>query len=545
MNYLALNIKSTYWAQGRRLFGAFFLLSLGLRQGLGQSSPATVTVGGNLQLFIDQSLIASTAGAQLVQHAPHSGGYALKSEKPWEGDTLYISSIFRYQGQYRMLYRGVDKRTDSETYHLCLATSRDGITWERPSLGLIDFDGSRDNNIVADGNGNRLANCFTFYDPRAETPADQRVKAFVWSDGKRYYHYSANRPERQLIVLGSADGRVFRDFGFKSNLASQRINAFDGGSIFWSSAEQTFIGYFRWWDEKPAPHARLLGDWMFPRAGVRSVFRSTSKDLVNWTEEIPMSYGDTPREHFYETGTFPYFRAPQLYVALANRFNPGRRALTLAEEHALKVRSVPDSHGVRRLTFTSDANDLILLLAKPGGSVYARPFLEAFMRPGDNLGNWSSRSNYPPQHGGLWATSATEMSFLVTRQHFQPANHIERMILRIDGFASMKAPYAGGEFITVPLIYTGDHLELNFSTSGAGEIRVEVQDASGKALPGLALDDCDPVIGDRIAGRVSWRGRESLSGYVGLPVRLRIKLFDADVYSFRFGAISDLGLGSK
>ena len=91
MNYLALNIKSTYWAQGRRLFGVFFLLSLGLRQGLGQSSPATVTVGGNLQLFIDQSLIASTAGAQLVQHAPHSGGYALKSEKPWEGDTLYIS----------------------------------------------------------------------------------------------------------------------------------------------------------------------------------------------------------------------------------------------------------------------------------------------------------------------------------------------------------------------------------------------------------------------------------------------------------------------
>jgi hypothetical protein len=126
------------------------------------------------------------------------------------------------------------------------------------------------------------------------------------------------------------------------------------------------------------------------------------------------------------------------------------------------------------------------------------------------------------------------MSFLVTRQHFQPANHLERMVLRLDGFASMNAGYAGGDFVTVPLTFRGDELQLNFATSAAGEVRVELQDEKGNPLPGFSLDDCDPLIGDRIAHRVSWRGKESVSGYVGLPIRLRIQLIDADVYSFRF-----------
>ncbi len=496
----------------------------------------TRPVGDRLQLLVDSTLVANANGARLVQHAPVSGGFALRSERPWEGDTFYISSVYRLNGVYHMLYRGVDKRTDSETYHLCLATSKDGITWDRPSLGLIDFDGSRDNNIISDGRGQRLGMCFTFHDPRPGVPENERVKAFVWSDGKRYYHYSAGRPERKLVVLGSADGAEFHETTIQSKLSSQRPNAFDGGGIFWSEVEQVFVGYFRWWDSAAKPHPRSLRDWMLPQLGdgVRSVFRSTSKDLVEWTPEQPMSYGDTPREHFYESGTHPYFRAPDLYVALANRFNPGRRALSLEEERTLGIRSVPDSRGQRRLTFASDANDIILLVTRPGSDVYQRPFLEAFMRPGPNLGNWGSRSNYPPQHGGLWQTSPTEMSFLVTRQHFQPANHLERMVLRIDGFASMNAGYEGGEFVTVPLTFRGDELRLNFATSAAGEVRVELQNEKGQPLPGFSLEDCDPLIGDRIAHRVSWRGRESVAGYVGLPVRLRVRLIDADVYSFHF-----------
>ncbi len=125
-------------------------------------------------------------------------------------------------------------------------------------------------------------------------------------------------------------------------------------------------------------------------------------------------------------------------------------------------------------------------------------------------------------------------SFYVNRRHLQKANHIQRISLRTDGFVSVNASYAGGEMTTVPFTSSGDRLELNYAMSAAGEIRVELQDASGSALPGFSLEDCDPLIGDRIDGAVSWRGRRSLAAYAAKAVRLRFAMSDADLYSFRF-----------
>jgi hypothetical protein len=35
-----------------------------------------------------------------------------------------------------------------ENTYLCYATSKDGIHWEKPELGLIDYRGTKTNNIV-------------------------------------------------------------------------------------------------------------------------------------------------------------------------------------------------------------------------------------------------------------------------------------------------------------------------------------------------------------------------------------------------------------
>ena len=106
--------------------------------------------------------------------------------------------------------------------------------------------------------------------------------------------------------------------------------------------------------------------------------------------------------------------------------------------------------------------------------------------------------------------------------------------MRTDGFASVNAPYAGGGMVTVPFTYTGDHLVINYATSAAGEVKVELQDANGNPLPGFTFEDCDVLIGDRIDGPVSWHGQKSLARYIGKPVRLSFKLMDADIYSFQF-----------
>ena len=88
--------------------------------------------------------------------------------------------------------------------------------------------------------------------------------------------------------------------------------------------------------------------------------------------------------------------------------------------------------------------------------------------------------------------------------------------------------------VTRPVVFSGDRLEVNYSTSAAGGLRVELQDAAGTPLDGFRFDDCDWLVGDEISRLVSWKGSTDLSGIAGQPVRLRFVLNDADVFSFRF-----------
>ena len=104
----------------------------------------------------------------------------------------------------------------------------------------------------------------------------------------------------------------------------------------------------------------------------------------------------------------------------------------------------------------------------------------------------------------------------------------------MDGFVSVNAPMSGGELITKPLTFTGNKLILNFSSSAAGDIRVEIQDAKGKPLHGFLLEDCPPVFGDTLERTVTWENGSDLSSLEGKPIRLRFVLKDADLFSLRF-----------
>jgi hypothetical protein len=99
-----------------------------------------------------------------------------------------------------------------------------------------------------------------------------------------------------------------------------------------------------------------------------------------------------------------------------------------------------------------------------------------------------------------------------------------RYTLRLDGFISINAPLAGGELITRPLTFSGKQLELNYSTSAAGQLRVELQNNDGTPIPGFTLDDCDPIWGDHIARVVTWKGGSDLSSLAGKPVRIRFAM---------------------
>jgi hypothetical protein len=111
---------------------------------------------------------------------------------------------------------------------------------------------------------------------------------------------------------------------------------------------------------------------------------------------------------------------------------------------------------------------------------------------------------------------------------------LRRYTLRLDGFASIHAPIAGGELLTPPLIFKGSQLSMNFASSAFGSLRVEIQDADGKPLPGFTLDDSIELYGDTVARNAIWKDNPDLDALSGKPVRLRFVMKDADLYSIKF-----------
>jgi len=114
-------------------------------------------------------------------------------------------------------------------------------------------------------------------------------------------------------------------------------------------------------------------------------------------------------------------------------------------------------------------------------------------------------------------------------------SYVSRLVVRRDGFVSVRAEYAGGEFTTPPLTFTGAELVLNLDTAAVGMARVEIQDEIGIALPGFGLAEADIIHTANTINRiVSWQGRSDVSELAGRAVRLRFVMRDTDLFAFQF-----------
>lgn len=474
-----------------------FILILSALIGLcgGAAGAETLPVGGQRELFVDHYLIDSMTGAELRLATPRDAGPVLRFDAPWELNFCGYVTVFRDGEVYRMYYRGLpsDGKDGSTAETTCYAESKDGIAWTKPNLGLFEVMGTRENNVVLANLAPFSHNFAPMLDTRAGVSADEKYKAL------------AGTSETGLFVFVSSDGIHWRKRDEKPVITK---GAFDSQNVaFWSETEQLYLCYMRTWSE---------GSF----GGFRSVSRCTSPDFVTWSEPVEMDFGGTPREHLYTNQTSPYFRAPQIYVGTAARFMPGRRVISESEAEQIGVVK----------SYAGDCSDGVLLTSR-GGTRYDRTFMEGFVRPGIGAENWTSRTNYPAR--GVIQTGANEMSLFVQHNYGQPTHRINRYTLRLDGFASLHAGYAGGEMRSKPITFSGEALYLNASTSAAGGVQVELQDAAGKPIEGFALADCNEVIGDDIEKRVTWKGG-SLAPLAGKEVRLRIVLKDADVYALQF-----------
>lgn len=489
----------------RRSLLPFLLLCTGL------ASAEVTNIGSRRELFVDKLLIDQMQGATLRLHHPEEAGIAVKFDQPCEGRfSAYITVIHNDEAQkFQMYYRGNAGFKDGTSGEVtCYAESADGKTWVKPKLGLHEINGSKDNNVMLANLAPYTHNFAPFIDRRPGVPKEQRYKALAGLGGK----YGG------LSAFVSADGLHWQKM---QEAAVITKGAFDSQNVsFWSETEQCYVAYFRVFT------AGVIDEKTWKPKGVRWVSRATSKDFIHWTDAVQMTSDQPLADHIYVSQTNPYFNAPHLYISTAARFVPGKEVL---DEQA-KKHLVEDTKAYPALI--KDCSEAVLMTSRAGTTAYNRSFMEGFVRPGQDFRDWTSRSNYPAC--GVVQTGKSEMSLYVERHYGQSTAQLQRCTLRLDGFASLHADYAGGEMTTKPFIFAGKALHMNLSTGAAGSVAVEIQDADRKPLPGFALEDCKALSYDDIDRVIAWKTGSDVSALAGKPIRLRWVLKDADVYSFRF-----------
>lgn len=477
----------------------------------GIASAEVTNIGSRRELFVDKLLIDQMKGVTLRLHHPEEAGIAVKFDQPWEGRfSAYITVIHNDEAnKYQMYYRGNAGFKDGTSGEVtCYAESTDGKTWVKPKLGLHEINGSKDNNIMLANLAPYTHNFAPFIDKRPGVPKEQRYKALAGLGGK----------SGGLSAFVSADGLHWQKM---QDAAVITKGAFDSQNVsFWSEAEQCYVAYFRVFT------AGVIDEKTWKPKGVRWVSRATSKDFIHWTDAVQMTCDQPLVDHIYISQTNPYFNAPHLYISTAARYMPGKAVLDdqAKKELASDTKAYP--------ALIQDCSEAVLMTSRAGTTAYNRSFMEGFVRPGQNFRDWTSRSNYPAC--GVVQTGPAEMSLFVERHYGQTSALLQRLTLRLDGFASLHADYAGGEMTTKPFIFTGKALHLNLSTGAAGSVAVEIQDAEGKPLPGFTLDDCKAISYDDIDRVIAWKAGSDVSALAGKPLRLRWVLKDADVFSFRF-----------
>lgn len=437
-----------------------------------ETKPGVCAIGSQRELFVDAFLIDRLTNASLKAHQPEPREAVFTCEEPWEGNTSAYFTLFRDEDRFRMYYRGghwdVAAKKATHPEFTCYAESRDGLSWTKPKLGLFEFNGSKDNNIVWAGEG---THCFTpFKDANPACPPDARYKAM--SGGFR----------RGLHAYQSADGIHWKlmkpDFVITDG-------DFDSQNLaFWDPLRQCYVEYHR-----------------KGRNGVRDIMTATSTDFVTWTKPEYLEYGDAPAEHLYTNAILPYARAPHLLLGFPTRFQP-------------KTQQV----------------EPILMTSRDGKNFHRWPdALIPITAPQERDGN---RSNYMTWGLLQLPGRPNELSVYATERYYAgPGSRVRRFTFRTDGFISVHAD-ANGELLTRPLVFDGKSLVVNYATKPSGSLKVELQDAEGKPIPGFTLADCKTLSGDSIEQAVSWSG--DLATLAGKPTRIRFAINAGDLFALKF-----------
>ncbi len=474
-----------------------------------------IDIGSRRELLVDHALIDSLeGGAQLKLHHPRPREIALKFDQPWEGNASGYPTVIKDGEVYRLYYRGkrflIDKPPlrSERSEAVCYAESRDGIHWTRPNLGLYQWQGVDKNNIIWMETP-EAHNFAPFKDINPDCPPEQRYKAI-----------GGTVASKGLWTFQSADGIHWNRLS-EGPVVTQ--GAFDShNTAFWDAQQNRYCMYVRY-----------FGDGGFK--GLRLIGLTHSKDFKTWTEPVGLDYPGSPPQQMYTNQILPYYRAPHLLVGFPTRY--------IARPLSKHVQQLPPVDLRTQLIkleqrIGTDLTDGLFMSSRDRLSF--QRWDEAFLRPGPEAeGRWIYGDNY--QSYGLFETKSdvpglpNEISMLFMEGAWRDdICRLRRYTIRLDGFVSLNAPYVGGAMTTKPLTFSGSRLLLNYATSAAGSLKVEIRSADDLPIPGFTLKDSAELFGDSTTQIANWKNGSDVSRLAGKPIRLHFELKDGDLYSFQF-----------
>ena len=288
-------------------------------------------------LVLDSRIIESTKNAKLIlgQITKHESNPLFVEDQPWEPryDNMYPNVIYdEEENLYKCWYCPFivdqrttetvpEKRNPSDTPYMSArpagreeamlyATSADGINWTKPNLGIVNFNGNSNNNIVSRG----LSGAGVIKDELEKLPG-RRYKAFYCSNSGYKMRYSS-------------DGLNWGDEVSLPGVGESDCHA----NMIWSPELKKYVGILRHYDPIPV-------------TGNRKIARTESIDSVTWTKSETIIEG-TPQDQLHD---MVIFRDGGLYLGLLGCMNyPSKETRNGVRQH-IELAWSPDSYKWHRI----------------------------------------------------------------------------------------------------------------------------------------------------------------------------------------------------
>jgi hypothetical protein len=512
---------------------AFLLTILAAPAAFAQDGAATTEIGSRRQFWFNaQPLIADSSGLTIAQQRPvknHKNPFFVP-DRPWEGTVVQLYSCDVHydpqSGRWQMWYEG-----HPGSVLLCTAFSKDGLRWEKPSLGLQSWNGSRDNNIILQ-TGYADAHCASIVKAPTEQDPARKYKLYYWVGPKWF--------DSQIEPIGLKPAEVA---DAREKLKPYKKNghyvAFSSDGVHFSPRTEapvleTSDFNTTLFDEQLGRYRSYhkiehkLPGWSQVR---RCLWESESDDGVSFGKSrlvlAPDERDDAMAKTIYGADRVEFYG---MHVWPQDGFYLGMVwVFTITKGNPKYGMGWDDGHIQPHLIYSPDGVDWKRLPARepfipigPAGAFDSGTLYSSGDHPvviGNDIRFYYFGCNYT--HG-----STEPIASAKNRSGFGVAT------LPRDRYVGWKAAESSGTLLTRPITFSGKDLILNLDAKG-GAARVALLGADSQPIPGFGLDDCDPISADGFDQTVQWRGG-SLSELAGKPVRLQFSLRRCTLYTWQF-----------